>query len=148
MAGFERGQFMQLSDLHREIREKFNYITDQEKHGMVEHWEDSSTLKNIGRSGVGKFSGDCEEFALVSMDKLRQMGFNVRLVVCRVETGEGHAICEVASADYAEAFYFDNRKLKVSDLSELKGYTFVTVSPWNPVPADDRPWYKVRQNQP
>ncbi len=145
MAGFERGQFSELSNLHRDLREKFNYITDQEKHGLLEKWEDSSTLKNIGRTGITKFTGDCEEFALVSMDKARAKGLNVRLVVCRVETGEGHAICEVASTDYTEAYYFDNRQHKVCMLSELKGYTFVAVSPWNPQPGDERPWYKVEK---
>lgn len=145
MAGFDRGEYGVLSDLHRQILEKFNYMTDQDKHGMIERWEDSSTLKNIGRAGVSKFTGDCEEFSLVSMDKARALGFNVRMVVCRVETGEGHAICEVASKDYVQAYYFDNRQLKLVVASELKQYRFVAVSPWNPEPGDDRPWLKVKQ---
>lgn len=145
MAGFERGQYGELSDLHRQIREKFTYITDEEKHGLVEKWEDSSTLKNIGRSGVTRFTGDCEEFALVSMEKAREHGFNARVVICRVETGEGHLICEVGSADFTEVYYFDNRQVKLATLGELKGYKFVAVSPWNPKPDDARPWLKVEQ---
>lgn len=145
MSGFERGEYGVLSDLHRQILEKFNYVTDQEKHGLVEKWEDSSTLKNIGRSGVTRFTGDCEEFALVSLDKARAAGFNARLAVCFVETGEGHAICEVASKDYKEAYYFDNRQLKIAVVSDLKQYRFVAVSPWNPEPSDTRPWLKVKQ---
>ena len=145
MAGFDRGDYALLTDMYRQIRERFTYITDEEKHGEVEHWEDSSTLKNIARTGVTRFTGDCEEFALVSMDKVRAMGFNARLAVCRVETGEGHLICEVGSRDFTEVFYFDNRQIKVATLKDLKGYKFAAVSPWNPKPADERPWFKVEQ---
>jgi predicted transglutaminase-like cysteine proteinase len=145
MSGFDRGDYVKLSDLHRELREKFNYIRDAEKHAMIERWEDASTLKNIGRSGVTKFTGDCEEFALVSLDKARAMGFHARLVLCQVETGEHHAICEVASPDYQEAYFFDNRVLKILVLNELKHYTFKTVSPWDPEPSDPRPWLKVKR---
>lgn len=145
MPGFERGDYGMLSDLHRQILEKFNYVSDREKHGLVERWEDSSTLKNIGRSGIAHFNGDCEEFALVSVDKAREAGFNARLVLCYTEAGEGHAICEVASKDYSEAYYFDNRQLKLVIVGELKKYRFVSVSPWNPQPSDVRPWLKVKQ---
>lgn len=144
MSGFERGDFGVLSDLHRQIMEKFNYLTDREKHGLVERWEDSSTLKNIGRTGITRFTGDCEEFALVSMDKARQHGFNARMVLCLVETGEGHAICEVASRDYREAYFFDNRQHKLATAEQLKKYKFIAVSPWNPEPDDKRPWLKCR----
>lgn len=147
MSGFERGDYGVLSNLHREILEKFTYMTDMEKSGLVEHWGDSTTLKNIGRSGVTRFTGDCEEFALVSAAKAQESGFNARLVVCYVETGEGHCICEVSSKDYAEAYFFDNRQHKVVVADELlsKKYRFVAVSPWNPQPHDDRPWLKVKQ---
>lgn len=145
MAGFERGHFGDLSEMHRVLRERFNYITDQDKHGIKEFWEDTSLSKNIARTGITRFTGDCEEFAMESMRKARDAGFHARLVVCRVETGEGHAICEVASADYTEAFYFDNRQLKVVTLAELKGYKFVAVSPWDPKAGETRPWYKVEK---
>lgn len=147
MSGFERGDYGVLSDLHRQIMEKFTYMTDQEKYGMVEMWGDSTTLKNIGRSGVTKFTGDCEEFALVSAAKAQEHGYHARIVVCYVETGEGHAICEIASKDYAEAYFFDNRQHKVVVAEELlnKKYRFIAVSPWNPTPHDDRPWLKVQQ---
>lgn len=143
MAGFERGDYAELSALHRDIYEKFTYISDKEKWAMLERWEDSSTLRNIGRSGVAKFEGDCEEFALVSLDNLRRKGYNARLVVCLVETGQGHAICEVASQDYEQAYYFDNRHVGIRTRAELKGYRFLSVSPWNPEPGDTRPWLRV-----
>lgn len=145
MSGFDRGDYGRLADLHRDILEKFTYMSDQEKFGMVEHWQDEVTLKNIGRTGVTKFTGDCEEFARVSVDKARAAGYNARLVVCYVETGEGHALCEVASKDFAEAYFFDNRQHKIVVAEELiaKRYKFVAVSPWNPVPGDDRPWMRT-----
>lgn len=144
MSGFNRGDYGQLAELHRQVFERFTYVTDEEKHGLIEKWEDSSTLKNIGRTGVTRFTGDCEEFALVSLDRARQMGHNARLVICYTEDGEGHAICEVASPDYSEAYYFDNRQHKLAVRKDLKKYRFVAVSPWNPEPADTRPWLKVK----
>lgn len=146
MSGFERGAYGQLSDLHRELREKFTYITDQEKWKVVERWEDNSTLRsNINRVGIQKFTGDCEEFSLVSLEKAHERGFNVRMVLCLVETGEGHAICEVASPDFAEAYYFDNRQIKVATAGDLKNYRFLAVGPWNPEKGEQRPWLKVKQ---
>lgn len=146
MSGFERGDYGQLSDLHRMIREKFHYITDQEKWKVIEWWEDSSTLRsNINRVGIQKFTGDCEEFSLISLEKAREHGFNARLVVCIVETGEGHAICEVASPDRTEAYYFDNRQIKVATAKDLEKYRFVAVGPWNPEKGETRPWMKVKQ---
>ncbi len=145
MSGFKRGDYGQLSELHRQIFEKFSYMTDTEKHGLVERWEDSTTLKNIGRTGITRFTGDCEEFALVSLDHAIRQGYNARLVVCYTEQNEGHAICEVASPDYAEAYYLDNRSHKLAVRKDLKGYRFVAVSPWNPEPGDQRPWMKVKR---
>lgn len=144
MSGFDRGDFGKLSDLHREIREKFVYLSDKEKWDAIEHWEDASTLKNIGKAGVSKFTGDCEEFALVSMDKAKDLGYHARLVVCRDELGEGHCISEVASPDYSEAYYFDNRKVQLATRTDLAKYQFLAVSPWDPVPADERPWLRVK----
>lgn len=142
MSGFEHGDYGRLKDLHRQIFEKFVYITDREKFGLVERWEDSSTLKNIGRSGITKFTGDCEEFSLVSMDKVRERGFHARMVLCLTEGGEGHAICEVASKDYKQAYYFDNRFATVATAEMLSKYKFIAVSPWDPEPADPRPWLR------
>lgn len=144
MSGFERGEYGVLSDMHRQVFERFTYITDQEKFGLVEHWEDSSTLKNIGRTGVSKFTGDCEEFALVSMDRATRAGFKARLVVAEDENKQGHCLCEISSHDDTEAYYFDNRLHKLGVRKDLK-YKFVAVSPWNPIPADTRPWLKVKK---
>ena len=144
MSGFERGDYVKLSDLHRDMREKFTYLSDQQKHGLVERWGDASTLANIGRSGISSFDGDCEEFALVALDHARKLGFHARLVLCYVETGGAHAICEVASPDYQEAYFFDNRVLKVVTMTELQKYRFISVSPWDPEPSDPRPWLKVK----
>lgn len=144
MSGFERGDYGLLSDLHRQVFEKFVYVTDQQKHGRPEHWEDASTLKNIGRTGVSKFTGDCEEFSLVCLDQLVRNGYQARLVVCMDETGAGHCICEVSSKDGKEAYYFDNRRHTLAVKKDLAKYKFVAVSPWNPEPSDTRPWLKVK----
>lgn len=145
MSGFERGDYGRLADLHRAIREKFNYVQDEEKQDLILRWTDASTLRNIGRSGITQLSGDCIEFSLVSLDHARQFGFHSRLVLCRTETGQEHIACEVASTDYHESYFFDSRQLKVVTATDLKRYRFIAVSPWNLEPTDQRPWLKVKQ---
>lgn len=144
MSGFEHGAYGALSTLHREVREKFIYRTDKEKWGLLEHWEDSTTLKNLRTSGVPKFTGDCEEFAMVAMDNAIHQGYNARLVTCFTETGEGHCLCEVASADFTEAYYIDNRFVRLAVDVDIAKYKIVSVSPWNPKPAETRPWQRAK----
>jgi hypothetical protein len=143
MAGFERGDYVRLSDIHREIREKFNYIDDVEKNAMIARWAGAPTLKNVARSGVTKLTEDSGEFTLVGLDKARLLGFHTRFVVCYRETGKGHAVCEVASPDYEEAYIFDSAQLKIVSRNDLDKYRFISVSPWDLEPNDSRPWLKV-----
>lgn len=144
MLGFERGDYATLSDLLRELRELFVYISDHDRSVFLKDWVDSPTLKNVERTGVILSTEDCKDFAVIGLDKIRRLGYNVRLVVCQVETGEGHLMCEIASRDYSEAYFFDNRQIKLTVKNDLKRYKFIAVSPWNLVATDTRPWLKVK----
>lgn len=58
------------------------YITDQELHGVPEHWDVA-------------LIGDCDSFALWCRQALAERGIASDLVLCRTETGEGHLVCSV-----------------------------------------------------
>lgn len=142
MAGFTPAQFNKLSSLFLTAFGQFTYETDRSKYGVEEYWEQITRTSPEVRTRM-PLKGDCEAFAMLCMQKLINAGFNARLVVCRTERGEGHCICEVVSSDSQEAVYFDNRRTRVSQRRDLTGYTFLAVSPYNPVPGETRPWHAI-----
>lgn len=146
MAGFPPDAIAKLQKIKSEMTRQHNYITDGKKWHMNEYWESDSVLAPMV-NGSRRLNTDCEEYAIVSMRKAHQAGFNARLVICQVETGEGHCICEVSSNDGTQAYYFDNRRPNVVPISGLKGYRFYSVSPWNPQPGETRPWQLVSQRR-
>lgn len=143
MTGFTLDEYQKLQQDHRNMLRKFDYKTDKIKWGVTEYWEPDKLLLPAVRGA--RWSGDCEEFAMVAMHKAMERGFNARLVTCVVETGEGHLICEVASPDFQHAYFFDNRMKGLANASMLadKGYKLYSHSPWNPQPKETRPWQLV-----
>lgn len=142
MSGFTPAQRNDLTSLFNIAYGQFHYQTDKAQFGVEEYWE-LITANSPQVRGRVKLTGDCEAFAMLCMQKLMARNFAARLVVCRTERGDGHCICEVVSDDSQEAAYFDNRRTHVSSRKDLKGYTFVAVSPYNPTPGDRRPWKMV-----
>ena len=127
-----------------ELLRQFTYRTDQERHGVEEYWSGDAEL--VADLKDFRFEGDCEEFARACLLKLRErINVKVRLVVCRDETGAGHCVCEVSSLDNKEAYILDNRQQQLMAFDKLKGYTFYYASPWNPMPADKRPWLNLKR---
>ena len=139
---FTKQQVEQLKNIHKQLLSQFTYKTDQDKRNTVEYWEGVGVHRPTGPSNA-PFTGDCEEFAMVAVQKVNAAGFSARLVICWVETGEGHCIAEVSTEDGDESYFMDNRQRKLSMQQELKGYRFHSVSPWNPQPGDQRLWYRV-----
>lgn len=76
------------------------YISDRELHDVAEHW-DVALL------------GDCDSFALWCRQELSQRGIAADLVLCRVETGEGHLVCSV------DGYVLDNRHTWVMRRDDL-----------------------------
>ncbi len=140
--GFSIMRYDILRTIHAQTFKDFTYQFDKDKWKVPEFWEGEQILRPAIEEGKG-FTGDCEDFAMVCLQKAMKAGFKARLVFCKVETGEGHCICEVASEDNKEAFYFDNRFRHLAEISHLKGYEFYSVSPWNPQPGEKRPWELV-----
>lgn len=138
---FSLSDYQFLLRLHKDLFNRFEYVTDERKWATLEYWEPEST-RAVGIEGKS-FSGDCEEFALNAMTICMKNGLDARLVFVYTELGEGHCICEVASRDKTQAYFLDNRQKTLATRSTLKGYKFHSVSPWNPVPRDTRQWHRV-----
>lgn len=139
MAGFTKEEVANLVRIHRDLLRLFTYRTDLETHGLADYWEDDQVLLPTVLHNV-PFTGDCEEFAMVSLHRAMDLGFDARLVIGWTETHEGHCLCEVVSRDMTQAYYLDNRKLGLVTRSGLPGYTFYSASPYNPQKGDTRPW--------
>jgi hypothetical protein len=148
MLGFTPEQVTQLQDIQKETLGQFQYNLETTIDGknVLDYWPTSHDVLDAVAKDA-KFQGICSTFAVVCMDKAKAAGYNVRLVVCYDELKEGHCICEVACTDESEAYYFDNRRQFLATLTDEKGYQFLGVSPWNPVPSDPRPW-NIVEGQP
>lgn len=140
--GFSTQQRDQLRQIHADTLRAFTYKYDKDKWKVEDFWEGEKLLKSAIADGA-RFTGDCEDFATVCLHRAIAAGYDARLVVCWVETGEGHAICEVASEDDTEAWFFDNRRRTLVNRNGLEGYRFHSVGPWNPKPGDTRLWERA-----
>ena len=139
---FTEAEFHQLRRLKDEMERLHTYVSDRKKWSVNEYWENDPVILASALHNV-PLRSDCEDYAMTAMHKAMALGFNARLAVCYVETGEGHCICEVASRDGTQAYYLDNRFPALRTLGQLHGYRFLSVSPWNPQPGDKRPWLQV-----
>jgi predicted transglutaminase-like cysteine proteinase len=140
--GFTPKQVDTLESIHTRVLQNYTYASDQETHGVLEYWEADAVLQPAVTKRV-PIKGDCEEFAMICMRAAIAAGFQSRLVICLDETNHGHCISEVASLDGKQAYYFDNRRKVLATYQSLIGYTFYSVSPWNPTPGETRPWELV-----
>lgn len=139
---FTKQQVDQLKNMHKQLFSQFTYITDQEKRRTLDYWEGAGVHRPTGPANA-PFTGDCEEFAMVAIQRANAEGFSARLVICLTEMNEGHCIAEISTDDGDESYFIDNRFRKLCMQQELKGYRFHSVSPWNPRPGDQRLWYRV-----
>lgn len=96
--------------------------------GSVEHW--GTRKQRFDKAGM--CYGDCDDFALMCWDALRDRGVEARLVNCNVN-GFGHLVCAV------DGWVLDNRYTSVMGRDELKkyhGYRFLSMSGTKP----GEPW--------
>jgi len=130
-----------LKRIQKDLFRHFTYVTDRQQHKTIEFWKGLDAIQSEIKRGDLK--GDCEESAMAAVSLARQAGFDARLVICRDENGEGHCIAEIATHHRQEAYYIDNRHEVLAVRDDLSHYQFYAVGPWNPVPGDTRPWYRV-----
>lgn len=124
-----------LGDLQRirdEVSARFEYRSDEETRGVLEHWIDKHELAGME---VGEpLVGDCDDFALACRYRCREEGIETRLVYCLTETGEGHLV--LADAEYG--FIVDNRNQWVVPRDQVN-YTWLSASGLN----QGDPWQAV-----
>jgi len=120
-----------LDSIHEQVFTHFKYKTDKRQYGLNEHW----VMPDASFDGTQDFVGDCEDFALACRKLCREEGLETRLVYCKDETGEGHAVLE------CEGWILDNRQRKVVSNDRLteKGYEFIGISGYN----SGDPWHYI-----
>lgn len=111
----------------------FVYETDQTCFGKPEYWAALPELER-GLQKTGKVEGDCDDFAGWCVGRLRAQGIEARYVVCKVETGEWHCVCE------SDGLILDNRQTAVLHYFELP-YDWYSVSGYQ---AGD-PWHLINK---
>lgn len=127
---------------HRKLLDQTPHATDREHSEILGHWMEDSVVANVLRDLP--LNGDCVEFSRACMARARErVNLKARYLLCVLEDGTGHCVCEVSSLDEREAYILDNRQLSLTRYDRLKGYRFLAASPWNPEPGDNRSWIQV-----
>jgi predicted transglutaminase-like cysteine proteinase len=114
------------------VNNKIKAVSDQDLYGEVERWTMPLT------------AGDCEDYALLKQNELKNLGFpanSLRLTVVMDENNEGHAVLTVVTAqgDYV----LDNRRNDILRSVETK-YTFLKRQS----AANPRQWVSLAKQQP
>jgi predicted transglutaminase-like cysteine proteinase len=110
-----------LAEIHKRVLSGFKYVTDLNKHGVVEDWRFPENIDSV--------TGDCDDFAIACRKLVKETTPHTsRLVVCTTEQGEWHLVCAVGQ------YILDNRQKSVvtKELLERRGYKFMYVSGLNP----------------
>jgi predicted transglutaminase-like cysteine proteinase len=83
--------------VHEQVNNSTEYVTDQAQHGKPDFWADCGDL------------GDCEDYALAKRRILRDAGYGdlCHMALCWTETGEYHAVLIVECLE--GNFVLDNR---------------------------------------
>lgn len=135
---FDQALWSTLRDIHAGVRAVFIWTSDQDSHGMAEHW---------GRpvpDAYGYLRGDCDDFAIECDHRAREAGLAADAMCyyrCATETGEGHLVLGVHTD--AGVFMLDNRQRqpKLADDLDRAGYSSWTrPQPGHPI---DAPWQAV-----
>lgn len=119
-----------VHETHARVFKIFEYKTDKQQHGLIEHWHDPSMIEAALEKG--KLVGDCDDFALACRHLLWKHDIPNRLVLCLDENGEGHLVLE------AEGHILDNRQTRVVAAYNLP-YKWIKMSgykigdPWTEI---------------
>lgn len=128
-----------LKDIHRWALEHFTFMRDEARwpgQFVFDHWETDAEI-NAELKGGGKVVGDCDAFAKMCWNALRARGIKARLVMCQVETGEWHLVCE------SDGWVLDNRQPTVMKRDELEGLGYVWGSMSGFAPGEQ--WTTIRE---
>lgn len=106
-----------IDDIHADALGRFDYVSDQVAHGVPEFWDRPTPGPD------GRFSGDCEDFAIWCWHALRDAGLSPKLAVCRTEVCPAgvefdHCVCLIDAAG-AGWLVLDNRQEMVQPIDRL-----------------------------
>jgi predicted transglutaminase-like cysteine proteinase len=121
-----------LERVHQWAHSKFVYVKDYDRwnhdfSGNGDHWEtDAELIDDL--VGKGYVEGDCDAFAKMCWMALRRLEIDSRLVLCTVEDGSWHLVCE------CDGWILDNRSPVVTARETLEqlGYRWVSKSGFKP----------------
>lgn len=110
-----------VEDIFNKVKDGFNYKSDIQTQGVVEHWGES--LDKLD----GEWEGDCDDFAITCALLAEESGFkseNIRVIFCQVETGGYHLVCGIDTDD--DTLILDNRQKFVVSAGELYEYKWMS----------------------
>ena len=83
--------------VHREIANQFIYVSDIENYGDEEFWTNTKIARRtlMGATLSSKYFGDCEDFAILCRKRLKERGYNSRLIFSETSKGTFHVFCMI-----------------------------------------------------
>lgn len=120
-----RSDLEQLDWVNRQVNIRLKYVTDQTSHGVLDYW--SPAHETMRRQ-----SGDCEDFAILKLWLLEQLGYDAAdmfvVVVQSQRLAVQHAVLGVRRGD--EFLILDNLSNRVTKASDVDDYRpMYSVSP-------------------
>jgi predicted transglutaminase-like cysteine proteinase len=103
-----------MAEIHTELVRKFVYKTDLELFGKADRWGFPIEVNGVAL-------GDCDDFAYHVYTRLREKGYEARLVLCLTEKSESHLICE------CEGWVSDNRFRDLKTAEGLVEYGYMLL---------------------
>jgi predicted transglutaminase-like cysteine proteinase len=100
----------------------FDYVHDIDNYMMMEHWTSHAAAVNEGK----RFRDDCDGFAMTCCELLIEAGVpreNILFIICKTETGEGHAVCGVHIDD--TTYILENRYREIYDWKNRQSYQWI-----------------------
>lgn len=99
----------------------FQYLSDQEQYKVPDVWPTREDVSASLEKNEGVLVGDCDDHAFAAVFLCKDVAdLKARVVLCYVETGDYHAVCETE-----QGWVLDNRfpgRLHTWDELERTGY--------------------------
>lgn len=108
--------------IHAKVFSLFDYVHDIDNYMMEEHWTSHAAAVNEGK----RFKDDCDGFAFTCCELLIEAGVpreDILFIICKTETGEGHAVCGLHEGDVT--FILENRYRQVYDWETRTNYQWM-----------------------